>query len=229
VKAGIIPPSRKGAERKGTILEAALDIIGRDGLASLSMRSLAAEAQLPLGALGYYFENKQQLISEAFTMHTQRELRRVIRTVSSIGEAGSADDLAKVLTGFVIDGLENAEHALVAEYEFIVEASRRPELARAASVWQQSLHAQLMNVIESHGSRSPDADARLVMAVMAGLEIDNLTRGALGRDQVLVIRQSMHRLFDVMSQNWSPTPPTTAATDSTRHPDHPELTQGERS
>jgi DNA-binding transcriptional regulator YbjK len=201
-RASAVLVSRKGAERKNKILEAALKIIGREGMASLSMRALAAAAQTPLGALGYYFENKQQLISEVFALHTQRELRRVLRSVASIGEADSARNLAKALADFIIEGLESPGHAVVAEYEFIIEASRRPELARASSAWQHSLHAQLMNVLEACGSVSLDTDARLVMAVMAGLEVDNLTRGNLSPSQILDIRNSMDHLLSVVSENW---------------------------
>ncbi|PPF29451.1 TetR family transcriptional regulator [Rathayibacter tritici] len=202
--AGVIaPPSRKGAERKEKILETALRIIGRDGLAALSMRTLAAEAELPLGAVSYYFGNKQQLIEETFDLHAQRELRRVIRTISSIGAAGSAADLARVLSDFLIEGLENPDNAIVAEYEFLIEATRRAELARASSAWKQSLHAQLADVLHSRGALTPEEDAGLVMAVLAGLEIDNLTRGELAKAQATDIRRSLNRLFDVMDQSWS--------------------------
>ena len=47
-----MPPSKRGVARKTEILDAALPIIGRDGLGGLSMRALATEAQIPLGATG---------------------------------------------------------------------------------------------------------------------------------------------------------------------------------
>lgn len=194
--------SRKGARSRDRIIDSALEIIGRDGLSSLSMRSLAAEAAVPLGAVTYYFDSKQELIGEAFLAHSQRELRRVISTISSIGKAGSPADLARVIADFVIDGLQNSENALVAEYEFLVEASRHPELARASSAWQQSLRAQLTDVLERLGSRDPDPDARLVMAVMAGLEVDNLTREPLTPVQVTSIRLSVTRLFAALAIAW---------------------------
>ncbi len=196
------PPSKKGAERKGRILESALTVIGRDGLAALSMRSLAAEAGLPLGALSYYFVNKKQLIGEAFDAHAHRELQRVVQTIALIGDAGSAADLAGRLADFVIDGLANDENALVAEYEFLVEASRRPEIARASTAWQQALHAQLANVLGRLGSSEPSTDARLIMATIAGLEVDNLTRDALPRTQSTAIRETLARLIDVLSRAW---------------------------
>ena len=169
------PPSRKGLERKRLILKVALRIIGRDGLVKLSMRTLAAEAEIPLGALGYYFSSKEQLIREAFETHLVNELHRVVRTVSSIGEAGSPEDLARVLAEFVIEGLQDSDHSLIAEYEFIVEASRRGELARESSAWQQSLRTQLLMTFERFGSSDPETDARLTLAVLGQVPWSGVT------------------------------------------------------
>jgi DNA-binding transcriptional regulator YbjK len=202
------PPSRRGVQRKTHILRIALQIIGRDGLVHLSMRTLAAEAEIPLGALGYYFDNKDQLIRAAFEAHLDRELRRVMRTTAAIDGAESIDDIARLLAAFLVDGLESLDHELVAEYEFIVEASRRRELARASSAWQQSFRAQLHNTFERLGSPDPGADARLMMAVIAGLEVDNLTRVPLEPAQITDIRRSIERVVTLMSSSWS-TPPIT--------------------
>ena len=195
--------SQKGARSREKILNSALEIIGRDGLSSLSMRSVATEASVPLGAVTYYFESKQQLIGEAFLVHSQRELRRVISTVSSIGGADSPADLARVIADFLIDGLQNSGNALVAEYEFLLGASRRADLARASSAWLQSLQAQLTNVLQRLGSHDAVTDARLVMAVMAGLEVDNLTREPLAPAQLTSIRLSVTRLFAALTIAWN--------------------------
>lgn len=195
--------SKKGAESRGRIIDAALELIGRDGLASLSMRSVANEAAVPLGAVTYYFDSKQQLIGEAFLAHSQRELSRVISAISSIGEVGSSADLAVVIGDFLIDGLQNPQNALIAEYEFLVHASKQPELARASTAWQQSLLAELTRVLERLGSHDASVDARLVMAVMAGLEVDNLTREPLSPDQVSSIRNSVSRLFAALTLTWT--------------------------
>lgn len=200
--AATTPPSSKGVERKAHILDVALRVIGRDGLAELSMRSLASEAAVPLGALGYYFPNKRALIVEAFEAHSQRELQRVIRLISSVGRAGSADDLGAGLAEFAIEGLQDAQLALVAEYEYMLEASRRPELARASSAWQQSLHTHLAEVVARLGSADPQTDARIIMAVMAGVEVDNLTGAPPTPAQREAIRETMMRLCRTMGCAW---------------------------
>lgn len=196
--------SPKGADRRARILDAAITIIGSRGLSQLSMRALAQEAGMPLGAIGYYFDDKEQLIAEAFDWQAQRELERVTRTVASIGDAGSAADLSRVLAGFVIDGLHPAGTDLIAEYEFLLEATRRPELARASTAWLQALHERLLGTVRSLGSPDPATDTRILLAAVAGLEVDNLGRTGISAEKADAITATFARLLDALSREWQP-------------------------
>jgi DNA-binding transcriptional regulator YbjK len=189
-----MPPSKRGVAKKTEILDSALRIIGRDGLGGLSMRALATEAQIPLGATGYYFKGKQELVAEAFQRHTQQETERIVRTITGLREGLTAQQLADRLADFIIEGLGPSRRRLIAEYEFLVESSRRPELARTSSAWQQSLQAQLRRVVTSLGSTNPRTDTRLILAVLARLEIDNLS-APLRPAQVTMVRSVLRRLF----------------------------------
>jgi DNA-binding transcriptional regulator YbjK len=194
--------SAKGADRRARLLDAAITIIGSRGLAQLSMRTLAAEAGMPLGAVGYYFDDKQQLIAEAFRWHAERELERVTRTISSIGDAGSAADLGRVLAGFVIEGLNPVGTELIAEYEFLLEATRRPELARASTAWLQALHDRLHETVRGLGSPDPAADTGILLATMSGLEIDHLRQAGISAEQSDVITATFARLLGTLSEQW---------------------------
>src|SRR5260370_26871352 len=95
---GSRPFSRRGRERKIEILDAALRIVGRDGLAALSMRSLAVEADMPLGATTYYFTSKSALIAEAFRLHASRETDRVLHAIHQLPAEPSSQQLSDQLT-----------------------------------------------------------------------------------------------------------------------------------
>lgn len=215
-----MPPSRRGVAKKTEILDAALRIIGRDGLGGLSMRALASEAQIPLSATGYYFKSKQDLVAEAFQRHTLQETERIVTTITELREGLTAEQLADRLADFIIEGLGPTRHRLIAEYEFLVESSRRPELARTSSAWQQSLQAQLRRVATSLGSTSPRTDTRLILAVLAGLEIDNLSAPSLPA-QATMVRSVLRRLFlaleCIRSQDAAARPGDTSVQASTGH------------
>lgn len=119
------PPSRRGVARKNAIIDAALHVVSRAGIAGLSLRVVAAEAAIPLSAVGYYFESKDDLIQAAFDRHVQHETARVTRAIARMGESPSAADLADRLADFVISGLTETRMQMQAEYEFMIEGVRR--------------------------------------------------------------------------------------------------------
>ena len=165
--------TERGGVRKAAILEAALRVIGDKGLAGLSMRAIAAEAGLPLGALGYYFKTKDDLILEAFELH--READRVLAAFAGVENGDHADDIAEHLTAFIHHGLTEARTSLVAEYEFLIESTRRPDLARVLRAWRQALQIQVSHVASRLGSDDPETDSEIILSVIAGLEIDHLS------------------------------------------------------
>ncbi len=196
-----MPPSRRGVARKNAIIEAALELAGRDGIAGLSMRAVAAKAQIPLGAVGYYFDDKTDLIQAVYERHIQRETERVGRAIARMGDNPSAAALGEHLADFVIEGLSSMKLHVLAEYEFTVEAARRPSMAQTSSAWQSVLNGQLRSVMETLGSRSPKTDARLILAVLAGLEVDQLPT-ELDPAARRSIREVLRRLLSSLELSW---------------------------
>lgn len=196
-----MPPSRRGIARKNAIIEAALELAGRDGIAGLSMRAVAAKAEIPLGAVGYYFDDKTDLIHAVYERHIQRETERVGRAIARMGDNPSAAALGEHLADFVIEGLSSMRLHVLAEYEFTVEAARRPSLAQTSSAWQSVLNGQLRSVMETLGSRSPKTDARLILAVLAGLEVDQLP-SELDPASRRSIREVLRRLLSSLELSW---------------------------
>jgi hypothetical protein len=88
-----------------------------------------------------------------------------------------------------------------AEYEFMIEGVRRPALAKASSAWQATLNTQLQAVMESLESPSPKADARLILAVLAGLEVDQLATELQASD-ARMIREVLRRLLLSLELAW---------------------------
>ena len=195
-----MPPSRKGARRKTEIIDAVLRVIGRDGILDVSMRAVAAEASVPLGTVTYYFSNKEELIEAAFLRHTQRETARIVAAITRLSALSPAD-LARGLADFVIQGLTEYREQLVAEYQFLNASVRRDGLQRASAAWLQSLSAHLEERLTAFSSSSPKTDARLILAVLAGLEVDNLSV-PLGPADERAIRAIIERLFHGLEELW---------------------------
>jgi len=59
-------PYAPGLQRRRELLEAVLRIVGREGLAAVTHRSVAREARASLPATTYYFASKDEMLHAAF-------------------------------------------------------------------------------------------------------------------------------------------------------------------
>jgi AcrR family transcriptional regulator len=64
-------------DRQSRILEAVLRLLSRHGISGVSMRSVAREADVALGLVSYYYEDKVSLIRAA--LHRIEEHQRAYR------------------------------------------------------------------------------------------------------------------------------------------------------
>ncbi len=64
-------------DREADILDAALVVLGRDGIGGVSMRAVAREAGVSLGLANYYFSDKTSLVSAALRRIGEQDLEIV--------------------------------------------------------------------------------------------------------------------------------------------------------
>src|SRR3954454_5604532 len=89
--------TRKSDETRQRILEAALDLFRENGFDSTTMRDIAKQAGVALGAAYYYFDSQDALVM-SFYVRAQDELRP--RIESALSSTTSLEDRLRA----VIDG-----------------------------------------------------------------------------------------------------------------------------
>ena len=192
-------PQRRGIQRRAAILRATLRILGREGTAAITHRSVAEEAGVPIAATPYYFSSKEDLIREALHLHAEMEAERVAEATRTLGEGPTTvEALADHLADFVDHGLGAGRQALIAEYELLLQAARDPGLESLSRVFYERVRGQLEETLTELGARDPTDAARLIMAVLAGLEVDNLATPTthLSREELRqLIGQLLHSLL----------------------------------
>jgi TetR/AcrR family transcriptional regulator, regulator of biofilm formation and stress response len=184
----------RGAQRRTEIIDAAIEVMARVGLAGLSMRVVAAQAGIPLGALSYYFDDKADLIAQAFQQLSDREIARVVATAERLRPTMTAEELADLTAAMIIDGFSSPQGAMVTRYELVTESSRDERLRPMFEAWYKAMVPALSRLFRELGSHQPELDSRTIMAVMAGLEIDNLYR-PLGPVDKRRIRATIRHAF----------------------------------
>lgn len=92
---------RYDPERRDRIIDAAIRVAGERGIAGLSHRSVAAEADVPLGSTTYHFASLDELLIAALR-RTNENFAAVLRASPALADpdADLATELARLLGEF---------------------------------------------------------------------------------------------------------------------------------
>ncbi len=160
--------------RRRQILEATLRVVGASGVDGVRHRRVAAEADLPLGSITYYFSSRDDLIGAAFAHFLETNTAFITGLWASFAGT-SLDDVVDFIVEMV--RLEFATPERVhAEYELILYAARREALGAAFRKWERDITSQVAEVLERLGARSPFAAARTLMELVRGFEVLRLVQ-----------------------------------------------------
>ena len=160
-------------ERRAELVDAAVVVLSRDGVAGTTTRSIVAEAGMQIGVFHYCFRSKEELMRAVMKKVSEHSFEAV-REVLAAG--GSATELIRG----VIDAhwahlsARPEEHLLV--YELTHYALRHPgEQAAAQAQYEHYFRAfeGFLHTVEEVGGvtwRSrPDKLSRLIVATLQGL------------------------------------------------------------
>jgi TetR/AcrR family transcriptional regulator, regulator of biofilm formation and stress response len=126
---------RKGVERKARLIEAAMRIVGRDGIAALTQRGVAKEAELPPSAVTYHFDSIDDLLIASL-----REINdRYVHTLRRL--PADQDAALDALAELIADSTDAHRLDVVGEFEVYLMATRRPDLRAELGRWVSALDA----------------------------------------------------------------------------------------
>ncbi len=163
-------------ERRRLLIAATLTVIERDGIAGATARRIVKEADMPLGALHYAFENVEDLLAAAADEVTANER---LAAEQGLAEGGPAPDLTELL----VAGMERYVALLTARpghelafVELMLHASRArlhapPAPGRYAPSYDL-VGALLSQAAESAGARwlvPVDQLARHTVSMLDGI------------------------------------------------------------
>ncbi|MER5180648.1 TetR family transcriptional regulator [Streptomyces sp. NPDC002896] len=158
---------RYDPERRQRIIDAAIRVVGDKGIAGLSHRSVAAEADVPLGSTTYHFKTLDELMVAALRQANEG-FAKVVRSRGALEDRRI--DLAGELAGLMGEWLAGERTGVELEYELYLAALRRPALRPVAAEWCQDL-ADLI------ADRTDPVTARALVALMDGICLQVLLTG----------------------------------------------------
>ncbi|MFJ3600486.1 MULTISPECIES: TetR/AcrR family transcriptional regulator [unclassified Streptomyces] len=161
--------------RRTRIIDAALTVIAADGIAGLSHRTVAAEADVPLGSTTYHFGSLDELLVAALRRCNENFVQalRSSGLFAADGGAGRGVEgagLAAELTRLLDRWFAGERGAIELEYELYLAALRRPALRPVAAEWTEEAVALLSR-------RTDPRTARALVALMDGVCLQVLLTG----------------------------------------------------
>jgi AcrR family transcriptional regulator len=182
-------PSRRDGpghgEGRAALLAAAVRVLDRDGMRGLTSRSVAQEAGVTHGLVRHHFGSRDALIHEAVLDLAARTLE-ITKLESGTGRL---EDLGAGTTRMVTE----PQNLPGVDYELILEARRRPELAPAVHALYDRYLDATRRELERIGLGDDAALARLVFAALDGLVLQMLIYGRTDDADAAIAR--LHELL----------------------------------
>ncbi|CAM5360439.1 TetR family transcriptional regulator C-terminal domain-containing protein [Streptomyces xanthochromogenes] len=158
---------RYDPDRRRRIIDAAIRVVAERGIAGLSHRTAAAEADVPLGSTTYHFKTLDELLVAALRQANEG-FATAVRDCARLDEPGA--DLAVELARLMGEWLTGDRARAELEYELYLAALRRPALRPVAAEWTDS-------VAELLARHTDPVTARGLVAVMDGICLQALLTG----------------------------------------------------
>ena len=186
---------QKGERRREEILRATVSLIGARGADAVTHRAVAEEAGVPLSATTYYFASKEDLLEQTFVLAAREETERLERLVLDLAPLSlSAREWAAAVAAQIASDIREEPAKHVALFELGLEATRTEALRAELQRWQEA-HLRLAEMgCRAVGSEAPELDARIVVAALTGLMLEQLASGSEDFEDA-VLRPALERLF----------------------------------
>jgi AcrR family transcriptional regulator len=160
-------------ERKQQILDAAINVFSRDGFHEARMDDIAQEAEMSKGALYWYFNSKDELISNILGVFFDREFERV---KAWDVENRSARSLLESYSELLIDDLVKIKPFFAIVYEFLAMVTRNKHVKK---VIQKSLNQYIELTVPLFQKGVDEGEFKEMDANEAALAFGALIEGSL--------------------------------------------------
>jgi TetR/AcrR family transcriptional regulator, regulator of biofilm formation and stress response len=176
---------------RDAIVAATVRIVAREGVAAVTHRRVAAEAQVSLSSTTWHFAAKGDILEAALRWTAAREVGRITDIADRLGGADfDPGAWAEELSDWLIEQVTGERDVAVALYRLQIELLGTPSALEVHREWGRGLLALGEQVLEQASTLTPELDVRLIVAALDGLRLSVLNEGAGETDW---LRPAVHR------------------------------------
>lgn len=186
--------------RREDLLDAAIALLGGQGVRGLTHRAVDAAAGLPSGSASNYFRTRDALLGAVVERFAARE-RANWEEIAAAASPTTPVELARALATFAHDATGPQRTLTLARYAILVEAAHRPALRAQLTATGGRVTAWFTNWLRIVGSTDPERDTPIVMNAFTGLVLHQLAypRPAFDPAGQLTV------LLKALEKSWTPT------------------------
>ena len=163
-------------DTRDRILRTTLELIGREGIAAVTNRSVAASAGVSLGSLTYHFESQVDLLRESLLLFVGEEVERLEAIAAGMrGRRPSVEEVAGEVERIVEESANRMQQ--LAEVELHLRAARDPELRDASRRCFEAYEEVAATALEMLDVPDPERHSSAVVALLYGLGLRRLGTG----------------------------------------------------
>jgi DNA-binding transcriptional regulator YbjK len=173
---------RQNPARRGVLLDAAIEVLAREGSRGLTLRAVDNEAAVPIGTASNYFSNRDELLTQAGARVYERLLPdddTLKEQMSGIHDHAKLIELMRETLGRV----SAFGTGFLALLELRLEATRRPELR---AVLTERVRADMDANVSRHQEAGLPGDAtsvQLLQLALSWLILEQLTLPGILTDE----------------------------------------------
>ena len=134
---------RQNPQRRTALLDAAIEVLAREGSRGLTLRAVDKEAAVPIGTASNYFRNRDELLSQVMTRTNERLTPDPDELAETMASPPSPA-LVVTLMRRLVERMRADRSSHLAMLELRLEGTRRPELrAELTRVFTELLEANV--------------------------------------------------------------------------------------
>jgi DNA-binding transcriptional regulator YbjK len=182
---------------RDAIVAATVRIVAREGVAAVTHRRVAAEADVALSSTTWHFATKADILEAALRWSARYEVERIGSIADRLGDTDfDPAAWAEELGDWLIEQLTVEREIAVALYRLQVELLGSEGALEVHREWGEGLLAVGGHVLEHSATPTPQLDVRLIVAALDGLRMGVLNSGEQDIEWVrLAVRRQLQALL----------------------------------
>ena len=172
------PRAEASRQVREAIVTATVRIVAREGVAAVTHRRVAAEAEVALSSTTWHFATKADILEAALRWTAAREVERIGAIADRFTDTDfDASAWAKELSDWLLQQLTAEREIAIALYRLQVELLGSAGALAVHREWGEGLRAVGERVLERSPTATPELDVRLIVAALDGLRMGVLNSG----------------------------------------------------